>query len=146
MNKEFYSIPLALEQIMQKKEHPKCSLQQSIAQSLHLIITTALGEWPADDNFGCSIWDHDFDNITSSHKLKEWIIESLQNSIQQYEKRLRNVQIDLVIRQEEKAGNPSGYKVKKRIIINITAFLHSTNENFTYQDSFFTAPLSYQLI
>ncbi len=131
---------------MQQKDHPTCSLQQSVAQHLHLIITTSFGELPADENFGCSIWEHDFDNITSAHKIKEFIRESLQSSIEQYEKRLDNVRIDLLISQEELANSPQGARVKKKITVTITGLLRSTNEKFVYEDSFFTGPLAYQLI
>ena len=146
MKQQFYSLPLALEPILQKKEHPKCSMQQSVAQHLHLIITTAFGELPTDENFGCSIWEHDFDNITSRHKVKEWIAQSLLTSIQQYEKRLCNVRIDLLMEQTELEGNTNGRQVKKKFNITITGTLLATNENFTYGDSFFVGPLSYQSI
>lgn len=146
MKQQFYSLPLTFAGVMLKKEHLICSLQQSVAQHLHLIITTAFGELPADENFGCSIWEHDFDNITSAHKIKEFIRESLQNSIEHYEKRLANVRIDLLISQEELAQSIHGASVKKKITITITGLLQSTNEKFIYEDSFFTGPLSYQLI
>jgi phage baseplate assembly protein W len=145
MKQQFYSLPLALEQVLQKKELPVCSLQQSVAQHLHLIITTAFGEFPADENFGCSIWEHDFDNLTSTHKIKEWILQSLLASVQQYEKRLGGVRIELTIRQEEAADHSNGCRVKKKYLVLLTGTLQATNEKFSYQDIFFTGPLSYQL-
>ena len=144
MNAQFYVIPFDMEALMQKREHARCSLQQSIAQHLHLIITTAFGELPADQNFGCSIWEYDFDNITSEHKLKELIKQSLFTSIQEYENRLNNVRIELQVRQEELSDNIKGKRVKKRFDITVRAVLSATNENFIYSDIFFTGPLSYQ--
>jgi len=146
MKQNYYTLPLSFAGIMQKKDHPTCTLQQSVAQHLHLIITTAFGELPADENFGCSIWEHDFDNITSGHKIKEFIKDSLQSSIDHYEKRLGNVRIDLLISQEELMNSKQGARVKKKINITITGLLQSTNEKFMYEDNFFTGPLSYQLI
>jgi phage baseplate assembly protein W len=146
MNNRFYSLPFDVEILMQRKEHPKCSLQHSIAQHLHLILTTAFGELSADENFGCGIWEYDFDNITSGHKLKELIKQSLLKSVQQYEKRMNNVRIELLIQQEELADIIKGRRVKKRIDITITGSLQLTNENFIYADSFFTGPLSYQSV
>jgi phage baseplate assembly protein W len=143
MKQEFYSLPLALEEVMQKKEHPKCTLQQSVAQHLHLILTTAFGELRTDENFGCSIWEYDFDNITSGYKLKEFIKQSLLAAVQQYEKRIYNVGIELMIRQEEPGGNAAGHQVKKRMHVTITGLLQATNESITCIDTFFTGPLSY---
>ncbi len=146
MKQNYYILPLSFAGIMQQKDHPTCTLQQSVAQHLHLIITTSFGELPADENFGCSIWEHDFDNITSAHKIKEFIKDSLQSSIEHYEKRLGNVRIELLISQEELTNSKQGARVKKKINITITGMLQSTNEKFVYEDNFFTGPLSFQLI
>ena len=144
MTQNFYSLPLSLERIMQKKEHPICTLQQSVAQHLHLIFTTAFGEMTADENFGCNIWEHDFDNITSGHKMKELIKQSLIDAIGLHEKRIAHVYIAITVRQEELEGN-CNYSVKKRIQIAVTGTIQATNEVFQYQESFFTGPLCYHL-
>jgi phage baseplate assembly protein W len=143
MKQEFYSLPLALDKVMLKYEHSKCSLQKSVAQHLHLLLTTAYGELQDNETFGCSIWDHDFDNVTSGHKLKEFIHASVLSSIAAHEKRLGNVRVQLVIQQEERSEVRSALRIKKRIDISITGILQMTNENFSYQDSFFIGPLSY---
>lgn len=146
MKNHFYKLPLSLAGLMQKKDHRTCALEQSIAQHLHLIITTGFGELPVDENFGCCIWEFDFDNITSSHKIKEYIRESLSEAIAHYEKRLANIRVELEIGQEELASEQSGCRVKKKITITVTGWLNATNEKFIYEDSIFTGPLSYQLI
>lgn len=158
MQQEFYSLPFVFEKVMRikepldekpdqkreelRQEHPKCSLEQSIKQNLHLLLTTAYGEFPAEDGYGCSIWDNDFDNLTSPHKTKEHIRQSLVQSIKEYEKRLGNVRVELLIRQEE-LPDGNGARVKKRIEITITGTIQLTNERFGYKDSFFIGPLSY---
>lgn len=143
MQLEFYSLPLVIDRIMHKQEHPKCSLQQSVVQNLHLILITAFGEFPADEGFGCGIWDHDFDNVTSAHKLREFIRQSLLESVQQHERRLTNVRVEILLRQEEVPDGPDGRRVKKKIDITIAGILQLTNERFNYRDSFFVGPLSY---
>ena len=142
MQLEFYSLPLMMDNIMRKQEHPKCSLQQSVMQNLHLLLVTSYGGFPVDEHFGCSIWDNDFDNVTSAHKLKEMIRQSLLQAIKDYEKRLVNVRAEVAMRQEELSGGP-GKTIKKRIDITISGLLKLTNEPFTYKDSFFVGPLSY---
>ena len=119
MQLEFYSLPLALDRVMRQHEHPKCTLQQSVIQHLHLLLTTSFGEFPGDERFGCGIWDHDFDNVTSVHKLKEIIRQSLLQTIQEHEKRLGNVRAELTIVQEELPESEGSIRrVKKRIIIS----------------------------
>ena len=142
MQQEYYSLPFVFEKIMRKEEHPKCSLQQSVMQNLHLLLTTAFGEFPCEESFGCAIWDDDFDNLTSPHKMKELIRQSLLQSIKEHEKRLVNVRVELLIRQEE-LPDMNGVRVKKRIDVTITGTIHLTNERFGYKDSFFIGQLSY---
>jgi phage baseplate assembly protein W len=128
--------------VMRQQEHPRCSLHQSVIQHLHLLMTTAFGEFPGDEQFGCGIWDYDFDNVTSAHKIKEIIRQSLLQSILLREKRLGNPRVEILLRQEE---IPEGEKrrIRKKIDLTISGLLQLTNERITYRDSFFVGPLSY---
>src|ERR1700753_3993121 len=122
MQLEFYSLPLNVERIMKKQEHPKVTMQQSVIQHLHLLLTTAFGEFPADERFGCGIWENDFDNVTSAHKLREYIRQTLHQSIQEQEGRLGNVRVDVLLRQEELPGQGMR-NIKKKIDVTITGVL-----------------------
>jgi phage baseplate assembly protein W len=143
MQLEFYTLPMAVEAVMQKQELPRCSMQQSVMQHLHLLLTTSFGEFPADEVFGCGVWDHDFDIVTSAHKLKEMIRLSLMTSITDQEKRLGNVRVEIVLKQEEVPSFQGGRRIKKKIDITVNGILKLTNERFSYRDSFFVGPLSY---
>lgn len=136
-------LPLDLGKVMRQEEHPKCSLIESVKHHLHLLVTTAFGEFPEDPAFGCGIWEFDFDNLTSAHKLREYIRESLQASVLQHEQRVGNLRVTIGLRQEEVPEQESS-RVKKRIDVTIAGVLVSTNEPFVYRDSFFVGPLSYQ--
>ena len=142
MYRDYYSLPFSLDRIIQHRELPKCSLTQSILQHLHLLVTTSFGEFAGNERFGCSIWENDFDNVTSPHKLKEIIRQSLLLSIQEQEKRLENVKVELVIFQEELAVAEGGHRIKKRIDLSISAIIRMTNERIQFRDSFFIGPLS----
>ncbi|HXB07038.1 MAG TPA: GPW/gp25 family protein [Puia sp.] len=143
MQQEYYSLPLTLERVMNKQEHAKVSMQQSVSQHLHLLLTTAFGGFPANERFGCGIWEYDFDNVTSAHKMKEWIRQSLLEVIALQEKRLTNIRVEVLLRQEEVTDITAGRRIKKKIDISITGQLGLTNERFTYRDNFFVGPLSY---
>jgi phage baseplate assembly protein W len=142
MQLEFYSLPLNVERVMNKQEHPKCTMVQSVMQHLHLLLTTAFGGFPADERFGCGIWEYDFDNVTSTHKLKEWIRQSLLEVVRERETRLNNVRVEVTLRQEE-VSISGGLRIKKKIDIIINGQLGLTNERLAYRDSFFVGPLSY---
>jgi len=125
---------------MRREEHPRVSLQQSVMQHLHLLLTTAFGEFPGDEEFGCGIWDHDFDNVTSAHKLREIVRQSLLISIREKEKRLSRIRVDLLILQEEV---PGVHSIKKKVSVTVSGVLTETNEPFSFRDSFYVGPLSY---
>ncbi len=143
MSVEYYQLPLKLGDLMSGKMHNKVSLSDSIKQHLHLIITTSFGEMQFDENFGCSIWDDDFDNLTSTNKLREKIKNSILYSVNKYEKRIENVRLDLQIKEAELSVKSRGTSVKKRLDLVILANICSTNLPLQYTDSFFTGPLSF---
>ena len=143
MQFEYFTLPMSLEKVIRKEELTKCSVKQSVMQHLHLLLTTGFGEFPADESFGCGIWDHEFDNVTSAHKVKEIIRQSMVQTIQLKEKRLGNVRVELVIVQEELPDPDGGKTIKKRIDITVSGVLLLTNERIQYRDTFFVGPLSY---
>jgi phage baseplate assembly protein W len=132
-----------LDKVLQKQDLPRCSLQQSVYNHLHLISTTAFGEMSNDPNFGCSIWENDFDNLTSNNKIREEINQSLLRAVNQYEPRIQNVKVEILIRQEEQLTKLTGRHVKKMLNVTISAVLVATKEAIVYTDHFFTGPLSY---
>ena len=102
------------------------------------------GEMGNDPNYGCAIWENDFDNLTSNNKIREQIKQSLLKAINQYETRIQNVKIDVLIKQEEQRTVLTGRHVKKMLHINVQALLVSTRESIKYNDQYFTGPLSYE--
>ena len=143
MSMKYYSLPLDPECLMQKREHPGCSLKQSVAGHLHLIVTTAFGEMQGETEFGNSIWEHDFDNLTTRSRQQELMKESLTKAVKQHEKRLDTVKVEVTVKQEETVSLATTSRVKKRLDILITARLVATSENIVFRDSFFVGPLSY---
>jgi phage baseplate assembly protein W len=140
---KYYSLPLDPECLMQKKEHPGCTLKQSVAGHLHLIVTTAFGEMQGEYEFGNAIWEHDFDNLTTRSKQQELMKESLTKAVRQHEKRLDTVKVEVTVKQEEMVALATTSRIKKRLDILITGRLTATSENIVFRDSFFVGPLSY---
>ncbi len=143
MNSGYYSLPLRPDKLLLGETHARCSLKESVEQHIHLIITTAFGEMQQDENFGCSIWDTDFDNLTAANKIREKIKLSVQQSVSKYETRLDAVKTEVFIKEEERPGSINGRQVKKRLDVQVTGLITITSETFVYKDHFFTGPLSY---
>lgn len=143
MSTDYFSLPFNTKSIITNKEHSKCTIKQSIAHFIHLVTTSYFGECTFDETFGCSIWDVDFDNLSSVNKIKSVIVDSLYDSLKKHEHRLTNVSIEVSINQEEISGMEKNNMVKKKVSLRVKGKVKKTNEDFLYNEYFFIGPLSY---
>lgn len=141
MIQEYYRLPLQPGKICLKKEHPKCSPADSVAQMIHLIATTSFGECKHEPTFGCEIWEEDFENIANSQFYRDKLRCSIEAAIEKHEPRLGNVRAEIHLEQIDYMMLSK--RVKSRIRLKLTGTLAKTNEPFTYSDQFFIGPLSY---
>jgi predicted component of type VI protein secretion system len=141
MNDAYYSLPINLGDIINKKEQPRLSLKESISAWIHLLLVTRFGEFKDDQSFGCQIWEHDFENITNSQKFKEELQKSIQQSLIRHEPRLTDIKLEVQIEQTEIVEQNRRIKIK--IGIKVRATLKKTNEAFIHLESFYIGPLSY---
>jgi len=141
MTIEYYKLPFQPHRIMNKQEHPRCSLADSVAGLIHLIAVTGFGECKYDNTFGCEIWEHDFENISNSQIYREKLRSSIQKTIEKHEPRLTDIKVGIQIDQVD--YKVERHRVKSRIKLKVDASLVMTNEPFSYSDQFFIGPLSY---
>jgi phage baseplate assembly protein W len=141
MNAEYYYFPIKPLDLIQKKEHPRISLKDSVSRVIHLITITHFGEFKPDESLGCEIWDFDFDNITNYQLFKEKVKKSLTQSIEKYEPRLSQIRIDIQIQQVE--TRVQNRRTKSQITLKVDGTLTKTNEPYSYSENFFIGPLSY---
>ncbi len=136
----FYSLPLRLDKIISKKFNPLCSLQESIAQNIYLLITTDFKELRFDHSYGCSIWEQDFE-VLPNIKWKDILSSSLEKTIQTHEERLKNIKVKIEI-EEYKFMSKENIRIKRKLIINIEGFTVKTNEKFDFIEQIFISPFS----
>lgn len=144
MKNFYYSLPLDFSLLKKKnKEHQYCTYDQSIAQNLFVLITSRYGEHRYDDDFGCELWQADFQLITNQNIWKERIRKSIENLISKFEKRLKNFQIDIDLVETEIISPITKQKsVKKCLHINIKGITTLTGESFSFNTKMFISPLS----
>jgi len=138
---DYYKMPFQPKALMNKKEHPKCPLAESVAGMIHLILITTFGEYKPDPSFGCEIWEFDFENIFNSQIYREKLRTSVRETIEKHEPRLANVKVGIQIDQVD--SGKEMHRIKSRIRLRVDATLSRTNEAFSYTDQFFIGPLSY---
>lgn len=143
MISRYLSLPLQLDKIPVRGQLQTCNERQSIAHHIHLILTTSLGELASNPAFGCGLWDTDFDSLSSRSRLKDNLVQALDEAIRSHEPRLEKIRTDLQLHQDELSAAGLNRRVKNRLDITVTGLLKGTNEPIVYQDQFFIAPLSY---
>lgn len=141
MSTGYYNFPLKPADLIQKKEHQRISLKDSVSQVIHMITITHFGEYKPDESLGCEIWDFDFDNITNYQLFKEQVKKSLLQTIEKYEPRLTQVRIDIQLQQVE--FRVQNRRTKSQITLKVDGVLARTNESYSYTENFFIGPLSY---
>lgn len=139
MSATYYRLPLDLAGIVERQQLPRCSVQESIAQHLYLMLTTYFGESRYEPEFGCQVWEQDFEAMTTM-RWRDSVQHSVEHAIRAYEPRLVRARAQVAVMDFElKNVSP---RIRKRLEVTISAALHRTDEPFTFQASLFVAPLS----
>ncbi len=120
-----------------------CTLKDSIAQRIHLILITNLGECRFDKQFGNLIWDYDFENIPNINAWKDMMTKAVKEAVEMFEPRLTNIKTSLEVTEEEFVDKErlSMKKLKKRVMVKIQASITKTNEQFFFQELLYVSPL-----
>ncbi|MFD2721308.1 GPW/gp25 family protein [Hymenobacter monticola] len=139
MSATYYRLPLDLEGILERRQLPRCSVQESIAQHLYLMLTTHFGESRYEPEFGCQVWEQDFEAMTTM-RWKDSVQKSVEQAIREFEPRLVRAQAQVAVMDFELKN--VNQRIRKRLEVTINAALHRTDEPFAFQASLFVAPLS----
>jgi phage baseplate assembly protein W len=143
MSAVYFKIPLQLKAVMEGNELATCDLTRSITKNLELIIMTRFGEHRSNPEFGCEIWELDFELIISESLWEEKLRLSLVKSIASHETRLTNIEIAVDINEIERVHIIKKHpEIKKRVTIKLTATIQKTGEPFSFDTSLFLSPLS----
>lgn len=150
MPNDYYKLPLRLDLIIQGanlRQNPvlmdelMCSVDASLQDHVYLIITTQFREARYDPQFGCTIWEEEFNsnNDWNDTRWTDRIQMSIREGIQQHEKRLSRVNVLVHVDRE---GSTDAHK---RLIIEIKAEIRKSNHReFTFQREILIAPFSAQ--
>lgn len=144
MENLFLKIPIKFDDLIKKKDLVKFSLQESIAQNIYLIITTSFGESRYDYDYGCELWDLDFELIPSLSQWKDKVQKSLEKSISVNETRIYEISVSVDISEQELLnGMNNGKRIKRRLNLSVKGKLTSTSEDFNFSISLYMNPISF---
>ena len=139
---DYLKLPLRFERFFEKQKLPVCTLNDSIARNLHLLITTATEENKLDERYGSLFWENDYDIHLSNDGRRELVMESLQQQIALYEKRLANVVVKVNVKQSTMSDKLRS-QMRRRIEIIVSGNIARSNEPFEFQTGFFIGPMAF---
>lgn len=120
-----------------------CSMAESIAHNLMLLITTKKRENRFDFDYGNTVWDIEFDNGVTTVEWEALFIESIKEQIEKYEPRIYAPRINVHIEYVEHSYETKRYsEIKKKAKIAINARLTQTGETFSFSTELFLSPMS----
>ncbi|MNY14709.1 Lysozyme [compost metagenome] len=143
MSDFLYNKPFRLKNIFENKDLKETDIGKSISQNIELIIFTRYGEHRHNRNFGCEIWDLDFELIVSETTWEEKFRQSLLRSITNYEPRLYQVEVEIKMSEVEKIFSIRNVtEIKKKVDISIWGKMNITGEKYYFNTGLFLSPLS----
>lgn len=100
------------------------------------------GEVIGREDFGSMIWDLEFNQLVKISDWEEGVKNSLIKTIEKYEKRLRNVDVNVTLLEIEEENIDKVSHVRRKAQITVTGTMDRTNEKFSFNTSLYISPLS----
>lgn len=139
----FYKKPFDFSRIFSNNPLESCDNGVSIAQHIELIIFTRFGEHRFDRDFGCEVWELDFELIVNQAMWEDRMCQSLIQAVKQQEKRLYDVEAEIKVKDVEKIFPLRRItEIKKQVDIMVSGKLVATGENYVFNTALFLSPLS----
>jgi phage baseplate assembly protein W len=141
----FYQLPVRFNTVAEGSvlELSSCSEKESIDRHIELILTTCPGEHKFDRNFGCRIWDMDFELVFSRKKWEDDFRSHILQSVRDFERRLKDVTVFLRIMEVAREDLiMQTTAVKKKVVVFINGKLVSTDETCGFHYTLYLGPLS----
>jgi len=140
-----YRIPLDFDRFFKTRQFVQCSIQESIASYIHLLVITCGEEFEFDPEFGCEVWEYEFEHQQSTRIWSEQLSRDIRETLEEYERRIKNVEVRTEVSQaefEHKEEFKVSKRLKKKLNIRVTARMTSTDESFTFEDNILLSPFS----
>jgi len=143
MSENFYAKPFRFNKLFLDADLQTTDLGKSVSNHLELIIFTRYGENRYNHNFGCEIWDLDFELIVSESIWEEKFRKSLQKSISEYETRIYQIDVEVRITEVENVYPLRKItEIKKKVDISVRGLIKATGEKYFFNIALFLSPLS----
>lgn len=138
---DYLKIPLDLS-VALKGTLARCSPEESIAQNIMLLIVSHPGEIFGKYEYGSIIWELEFNQLVKVRDWEETVRNSLVQSITAYERRLKDVRVDVHLSEIEEDLLEKNPNIRRQASITVHAQIESTDIPFVFNTLVYISPLS----
>ncbi|WP_443939951.1 GPW/gp25 family protein [Pedobacter sp. MW01-1-1] len=139
----YIKFPVQFGDVIEGRELETCSLGESIAQHLQLLITTRFGENRFDFEYGNKIWELEFQHSITNESWEEQFRTHLIDSILSYENRIEKPVVQIFSEMVEKEWPMKNFtEIRKKVIVLIKATLTESKESFSFKTELYLSPMS----
>jgi phage baseplate assembly protein W len=145
MAQGFYKLPIRFNTVSEKSvvDFSLCSEKESIDQQIELILGTCPGEHKFNKNFGCHIWDMDFELVYSRKKWEDEFTAHILQAVQDFEPRMKEIKVFIHIMEVAREDLVlKSTAIKKKVVVFINGRLVSTDEPCGFKYALYLGPLS----
>lgn len=145
MKQDFYMLPVSFDSVFDATASglAVCGEMESIDRHIELIITTCPGEHKFDKNFGCGIWDMDFERVVARKQWEEDFTAHILKAVQSFEKRLKDTTVAIHVMEAVKEDFAmKTTAIKKKVHVFVNGKRVSTGETCGFNYTLYLGPLS----
>jgi len=140
---KYIKLPINFSSLINGKASSSCSLEESIAQSIMMQITSRYGEVAGRPDFGSAIWELEFNQLVKVYVWEEEVKQSLIKTINKYEKRLYDVEITVNLSEFEGESSARHRRdIRRKADIFVTGKIVFQELPFHFNTTIYISPLS----
>jgi phage baseplate assembly protein W len=129
--------------MLQAKKASSCSLEESIAQSIMMQVTSRYGEVAGRPDFGSDIWELEFNQLVKIYEWEEKVKQSLVKTIELYEKRLYDVDVVVKLSEFERESTTRIMRdIRRKAEIFVNGTIIHQDVLFHFNTTIYISPLS----
>lgn len=138
---DYLKLPLDFSTAL-KGQMERCSYEESIAQHIMMLIVTHYGEMEGKNDYGSVIWDLEYNQVVINNDWEEKVRKSLEKTITNYERRLRDIRVQVTLTEVEEEIRNKYPNARRRVKISVKGFMTSNGKSFHFSTYLYISPIS----
>ena len=139
----YYPFPLDADALFRYKRVTQVGLKESINQHIELMLQTHYGEHKGDEDFGCLLWEMEFEAPLLIAGHHDGIASAVKQTISRREKRIGEITVKAVVAEDIVVNRfferPSA---RRKVSLHIQAVLEESGDPYDFSTEIYINPLT----